>query len=176
MAKTLTPNYQALLDSKYWEDTALQDMNTEQWEALCDGCAKCCLHKVMDDETVETPHYTSEGESGETVYFTQVACQYLHDKQCGCTVYATRTQKVPHCVKLTQDNLDAVFYMPPSCAYRRLHENKPLPSWHPLLNKGKKSKMHQLDMSVRGKTISENDVFEEDLPEHIVIWPLEIAD
>ena len=175
MSEKYIPNYRTLLASRYWESVPLADMTRPQWEALCDGCAKCCLHKIIDDEAAEDPAYTDHSEGDETIYFTQVACQYLHDKSCGCSVYQTRTQLVPHCVKLTQDNLDDVFYMPPSCAYRRLQEGKGLPSWHPLLNGGKKSKMHQRGMSVRGKTINETWVDDEDLPDHIVMWPLDVA-
>ena len=176
MAKTLTPDYQALLASKYWETTPLSEMSDLQWEALCDGCAKCCLHKVIDDDNAADVAYTDQAQQGEELFFTNVACQYLHDQKCGCTIYPKRTELVPHCVKLTQDNLDQVFYMPPSCAYRVLHEGKNLPWWHPVLNRGKKSKMHQYGMSVRGKTVNEQDVFDDDLPDYIVMWPLEVAD
>lgn len=173
MAKTLTPAYQALIASKYWEDTALADMNEAQWEAICDGCAKCCLHKFIDDDDVDEVEFTEHVKvDGEEMHFTNIACQYLHTKTCGCTVYDKRTELVPQCVKLTQDNLPHIFYMPPSCSYRRLHEGKGLADWHPLLNKGKKTQMHTAGISVRGKTISELDADMAHFEDYIVVWPL----
>ncbi|MET1218040.1 MAG: YcgN family cysteine cluster protein [Glaciecola sp.] len=173
MAKTLTPAYQALIASKYWEDTALADMNEAQWEAICDGCAKCCLHKFIDDDDVDEVEFTEHVKvDGEEMHFTNIACQYLHTKTCGCSVYDKRTELVPQCVKLTQDNLPHIFYMPPSCSYRRLHEGKGLADWHPLLNKGKKTQMHTAGISVRGKTISELDADMAHFEDYIVVWPL----
>lgn len=158
--------------SQFWQEKSLEQMNQKEWESICDGCGKCCLHKFIDDETVDTPTTTDEIAQHETVEFTNVVCDYLNTKTCSCTQYQKRTALVPDCVQLTKENLKDIFYMPPSCSYRRLQEGRGLPSWHPLLNRGKKTAMHKADMSVRGKTIFEHQVSAEDYEDFIVIWPL----
>lgn len=175
MAK-ITPAMQQLITSRYWETTSLSDMNDAQWEAICDGCAKCCLHKFIDDDDVEEAHYTDAAKGEEVMHFTDIACQYLHTKSCQCTEYEDRTELVPHCVKLTQANLPEIFYMPPSCSYRRLHAGQTLPSWHPLLNGGKAHKMHSMGMSVRGKIINELEANMDLFEDRIVTWPLDEID
>lgn len=160
------------VEPDFWKSKSLQEMTDEEWEALCDGCAKCCLHKFIDDEAAKDASPTNVIYEGEKIVYTNIACDLLNTKTCNCTQYATRTKLVPDCVKLTKDNLKDIFFMPPSCAYRRLYENKPLPSWHPLLNKGKKSEMHKAGQSVRGKTIPESSVDLEDFEDYIVVWPL----
>ena len=161
------------LEDKYWEHKSLEQMNDEEWEALCDGCAKCCLHKFIDDEQADDPATTDVIHEGESIVYTNIACNLLNTKTCACTKYSERTVLVPDCVKLTKENLKDIFFMPPSCAYRRLYEGKALPDWHPLLHGGKKSAMHAAGQSVRGKTISENDVDIEDFEDYIVRWPLD---
>lgn len=160
----------------FWKTKSLQQMSRAEWESLCDGCAKCCLHKLIDDDEQEDMVVTTEMADTEQLHFTSVACQYLNDKKCECSVYLERTKLVPSCVQLTQDNLEQVFYMPSSCSYRRLQEGRGLPSWHPLLNKGKKSKMHQAGMSVRGKVVFDNMIAEELYEDFIVVWPLNDLD
>lgn len=155
----------------FWEAKSLSEMTRAEWESLCDGCAKCCLHKLIDDDACDEMVDTDEIHTEEQLHFTNIACRYLNDKKCECTVYSKRTKLVPSCIQLTQENLEQVFYMPSTCAYRRLHEGKSLPSWHPLLNKGKKAKMHQAGMSVRGKVIFDDMVSEDEYEDHIVIWP-----
>jgi uncharacterized cysteine cluster protein YcgN (CxxCxxCC family) len=100
----------------------------------------------------------------------------MNDKTCACTEYLRRQELVPDCVKLTKDNLKDLFYMPTSCSYRRLHEGRGLPSWHPLLNKNKKFKMHQMGMSIRGKTIKDDEIDLDDFEDRIVTWPLKDLD
>jgi uncharacterized cysteine cluster protein YcgN (CxxCxxCC family) len=160
----------------FWKTKSLQQMSRPEWESLCDGCAKCCLHKLIDDDEQEDMVVTTEMADTEQLHFTSVACQYLNDKKCECSVYLERTKLVPSCVQLTQDNLEQVFYMPSSCSYRRLQEGRGLPSWHPLLNKGKKSKMHQAGMSVRNKVVFDNLVEEQQYEDFIVVWPLNDLD
>jgi len=172
-----TPYTKALMSSEYWLSTKLEDMNKEQWEAICDGCAKCCLHKFIDDEDAgdiseQEALPTSVGNEGEEVFFTNIVCHLLHTKNCECTQYEKRSELVPHCVTLTKDNLQDIFYMPKSCSYRRMHEGRGLASWHPLLNKGKKAKMHELGISTRGRTVSEDDVDIQKFEDYIVTWPL----
>jgi uncharacterized cysteine cluster protein YcgN (CxxCxxCC family) len=172
-----TPHTKALIDSEFWLSTKLEEMNTEQWEAICDGCAKCCLHKFIDDEEAgdineQEALPTAIGKEGEEVFFTNIVCQLLHTKNCECTQYQRRSELVPHCVTLTKENLKDIFYMPSSCSYRRMHEGRGLASWHPLLNKGKKAKMHEMGISTRGRTISENDADLHAFEDYIVTWPL----
>lgn len=158
---------------QFWQTKSLQEMTDDEWEALCDGCAKCCLHKFIDDEQATEAAPTDVIYENEQVIYTNIACHLLNTKTCQCSKYAIRTQLVPDCIKLTKDNLKDIFFMPPSCAYRRLYEGKSLPDWHPLLNKGKKSAMHKAGHSVRKKTINEHDISLDDFENFIVSWPLD---
>jgi len=140
----------------FWETKSLTEMTPAQWESLCDGCALCCLNKVEDVET-------------NIVHYTDVVCQLLDTDACRCTQYEQRTKLVPECVKLTPQNLEQLPWMPPTCAYRLLYENKPLPEWHPLIS-GHRSSVHDAGASVRGRCISEEFVHEDDLLARIVDW------
>jgi len=163
----------------FWQTKSLTQMTREEWESLCDGCAKCCLHKFIDDEDTDEDEElqpTDHLKAGEHMVYSNIACYLLNDKSCQCTQYQKRTILVPDCVQLTQDNLDDVFFMPPSCSYRRIKEGRGLPSWHPLLHKGKKSAMHKAGMSVRGKVVKDDDVELEDFEDYIVTWPLDDLD
>lgn len=162
--------------AQFWEEKSLQEMTQQEWESVCDGCGKCCLHKFISDESVESIETTDRMEEGEVLEFTNVVCDYLNTKTCSCTQYAKRTKLVPDCVQLSKENLDDIFYMPPSCSYRRLQEGRGLPSWHPLLNRNKKSAMHKAGMSVRGKTVYEHQVSPEQFEDFIVSWPLQDID
>lgn len=161
---------------RFWETKQLEEMNDSEWESLCDGCGKCCLHKFIDDEEIEEAETTDVINPGESVHYTNIVCSYLNTKSCSCTQYEKRTELVPECVKLTKDNLKDIFFMPPSCTYRRLHEGRGMPSWHPLLNRGKKNAMHKAGMSVRSKTIYEVDVDLTQFEDYIALWPLEDLD
>jgi len=163
----------------FWETKTLAEMTRPEWESLCDGCAKCCLNKFIDDDnTDETTELlpTTHIQAGEQIHYSNIACFLLNEKSCQCTKYEQRTTLVPDCVRLTQENLDGVFFMPPSCTYRRLQEGRGVPSWHPLLNKGKKSAMHNAGMSVRGKIVKDSDVSVVDFEDYIVSWPLNDLD
>ncbi|WP_395342363.1 YcgN family cysteine cluster protein [Ningiella sp. W23] len=172
-----SPYSASLIASKFWEDVSLENMNQAQWEAICDGCARCCLHKFIDDEDVEEGMHPTDvpSEDGDMMY-TNIACYLLNQKTCACTSYDQRSKLVPDCVTLTKENLKRIFFMPPSCSYRRLHEGKGLASWHPLLNKGKKTKMHEVGISVRNKVVSEDSVNLDDFEDYIVTWPLSEID
>ncbi|GAA5134205.1 YcgN family cysteine cluster protein [Thalassotalea piscium] len=163
----------------FWESKSLEQMSRNEWESLCDGCAKCCLHKFIDDEDNDDDSElmpTTYIEEGEQMNYSNIACYLLNDKTCQCTQYDKRTTLVPDCVQLTQDNIDSVFFMPPSCTYRRLKEGRGIPSWHPLLHKGKKSAMHKAGMSVRGKIVKDNEVDLDFFEDYIVLWPLNDID
>lgn len=143
------------LRSKFWT-LPLAALNPFEWDALCDGCGRCCLHKLQDEETDE-------------LYYTDVACKLLNLKTCSCKHYDDRIKYVPDCMSIREEG-DAVYaLLPSSCAYRLRYENKPLPLWHPLLT-GNTDAMHDLEMSVRGKAISENALKGQDLQERIIHW------
>ncbi|MFC6199277.1 YcgN family cysteine cluster protein [Ponticaulis profundi] len=140
----------------WWETTPLSDMSNEQWEALCDGCAKCCLLKLEDEDT------------GEIAY-TRLHCKLLDPDTCRCSNYENRKAFVPDCVKLTPDNLSALKWMPRTCAYRRLNEGKPLFDWHPLIS-GTQTSVHEQGHSIMGRVVSEETVLDEDQLDWIVDW------
>ena len=169
-----TPYSASLINSRFWETRSLADMSDDEWEAICDGCGKCCLHKFIHDDEVEEDFLPTDQPSDDGhLHHTNIACYLFNSKTCACTKYSERSELVPDCVTLTKENLDSIFYMPPSCSYRRLAEGKGLASWHPLLNKGKKTKMHQSGISARNKTVSEHDVDISDFEDYIVRWPLD---
>ena len=160
----------------FWETKRLEEMTRQEWESLCDGCAKCCLHKFIEDDEVDEPEVSESIDAHEQLHHSSIVCRYLNEKTCNCTQYAKRSKLVPDCVTLTRDNLKDVYFMPPSCAYRRLQEGRGLPSWHPLLHKGKKSAMHKAGMSVRGKVICETRADLDNFEDYIVSWPLNDID
>jgi uncharacterized protein len=139
----------------FWKTTALADMRRAEWESLCDGCGRCCLHKLRDDETDE-------------LAWTDVSCRLLDTHSCQCSDYAGRFRKVPDCVALTPDLLDEIDWLPPSCAYRLLKEGHDLPDWHPLVS-GDPRSVHDAGASVRDRVISERRAGP--LEDHVVGWP-----
>jgi len=139
----------------FWKRKRLAEMSRGEWESLCDGCAKCCLAKLEDQET------------GEIAY-TNVACRLLDLGACRCTRYAERTRFVPDCVTLTPENVSRLTWMPSTCAYRLLAEGKDLPDWHPLVS-GDPDSVHRAGISVRGRVVAERDAVE--LEDFIVTWP-----
>ena len=137
---------------RFWETTPLDKLDRGQWEALCDGCGKCCIHKLEDDETGE-------------LYPTNVACRLLDRRTARCSDYRNRFAYVPDCVRLTPAKLGQIDWLPPTCAYRLIDEGKPLPDWHHLIT-GDPESVHAAGMSVRGWTISEVDAG--DLEMHLI--------
>ncbi len=147
------------LTKRFWEKKPLAKMTETEWEALCDGCGKCCLNKLEDED------------SGEVV-LTRVACRLLDDDSCQCVQYPIRHQFVPECIVLKPDNLDThAYWMPQTCAYRLLWENKPLPEWHPLLT-GDPASVHAAGVSVQGITVSEFETPVEEWEDHIIEEPI----
>lgn len=143
-------------DKPFWQIVPLAQMSQTQWESLCDGCGKCCLHKLEDED------------SGE-VFYTDVACRYL-SADCRCQCYAQRAQKVSACLTLRPEHLSEVTWLPSTCSYRLLSEGKTLPEWHPLIT-GEPDSVHKAGHSVKGNFVSEYDVSEDDYEDHIVFWP-----
>ncbi len=146
------------LKDRFWERKPLSKMSQREWEALCDGCGKCCLNKLEDEDTGE-------------VALTRIACRLLDDDTCRCAHYENRHQFVPDCIVLRPDNLDThAYWMPDTCAYRLLWQGNPLPDWHPLIT-GSAQSVHDAGISVRGITLSEFDIPKEDWEEHIIEDP-----
>lgn len=164
-----------MLDDQFWQTKSLSEMNEQEWEAICDGCGKCCLHTFIDSEQ-EDFESTDVLRDGEEIIYTSIVCRYLDTKKCFCTEYENRTSLVPSCVKLTKDNIDSIFFMPPSCSYRRLHEGRGLASWHPLLNKGSKAVMHRMGISVKGRVLKDNQIDMDLFEDYIADWPTEDHD
>lgn len=142
----------------FWQRKRLDEMTPGEWESLCDGCGKCCLAKLEDEDTGE-------------VYYTDLACRYMDQDTCGCTVYPNRLEKVPACTVLTPETIDDYHWLPYTCAYRTLAEGRPLPDWHPLRS-GDPASVHEAGVSVRYRVMSEEQVPEEDWEEHIIHWIL----
>jgi len=133
------------LAPNFWEHKPLRDMSPVEWEALCDGCGLCCLNKLEDEDTAE-------------VVLTRVACRLLDDQTCRCRQYDSRHAIVPECLVLTLETIaEIAYWLPNSCAYKLLWEGKPLYDWHPLIS-GTADTVAQAGISVRGITVSEEDV------------------
>lgn len=143
------------LTDKFWEKP-LAALNRREWEALCDGCARCCLKKLSDIDTGR-------------IHYTRVVCRYLNQAKCQCTAYDKRQKLVPDCLVLDTDNLSELDWIPDTCAYKLREQNKPLPEWHPLLT-GSREAMRLAGISVTGKVVSEEFVHEEGMEEHIIRW------
>jgi uncharacterized cysteine cluster protein YcgN (CxxCxxCC family) len=139
------------MTDQFWKRKSLAEMTRPEWDSLCDGCALCCMHKVEDED------------SGE-VFYTNLACKLLDVDTCRCTDYANRAKKVADCLVLTPDATEAFEWLPATCAYRRLAYGQDLPEWHPLIT-GDLDSVHQVEVSVRGKVVSENDT-----DEWTVLW------
>lgn len=135
----------------FWE-LPIESLDRAEWEALCDGCGKCCLHKLED-------------ESQGRLYPTNVACKLLDRTSCRCSDYKHRRAYVPDCVRLDLKKLRGMSWLPSTCAYRLRAEGKPLEPWHYLLS-GDPESVHEAGMSVRGWTISEDEAG--DLEHHLV--------
>ncbi|TDE36640.1 YcgN family cysteine cluster protein [Antarcticimicrobium sediminis] len=146
------------LSPRFWEHKPLRKMTAPEWEALCDGCGKCCLNKLEDEDTGE-------------VELTRVACRLLDDTTCRCAQYEIRHQFVPECIVLRPENIDEhAYWMPQTCAYRLLWEGKPLFDWHPLIS-GTAESVHSAGVSVRNRTVPEFEIPEEDWDDYIIEEP-----
>jgi hypothetical protein len=132
----------AMPGEPFWKRKRLEEMTTAEWESLCDGCGLCCLVRFEDEDTGE-------------IIPTRVHCKLFDPETCTCTDYANRKRHVPDCIKLTPGNIEALEWMPKSCAYRRLYEGRDLAAWHPLVS-GDRDSVHRAGVSVRGQTINED--------------------
>ncbi|OIQ19849.1 MAG: hypothetical protein BM556_05025 [Bacteriovorax sp. MedPE-SWde] len=139
----------------FWKDKSLEQLNHSEWESLCDGCAKCCLHKLQDTET-------------EEVAFTWVHCSLLDCSTCKCSDYPNRLELVPNCLKITYQELEKISSaLPSTCAYRLLYEGKELPSWHPLISNDLQS-IHTANISIKDMAINELEVDSDELDLFII--------
>jgi uncharacterized cysteine cluster protein YcgN (CxxCxxCC family) len=143
-----------MADKPFWQRKKLAEMTRPEWESLCDGCGKCCLHKIEDFVSAK-------------ISYTNVACRLFDSEQCRCTDYANRTTQVPDCVKLTPENISTLRWMPSTCAYRLLDEGKDLEWWHPLVS-GDPETVAKAGMSVKGRTVDEEDI--DNVEDYIVKW------
>lgn len=141
-------------NTPFWVAKPLAELTPSEWESLCDGCAKCCLHRFEDQDTRE-------------IHFTNVCCRYLNQTDCRCRDYPNRSHNVPDCVTITLEILQDPYWLPETCAYRLLAEGQPLPEWHPLIS-GDPDSVISSGHSIGGRVISEEQA--DDLEHHIIDW------
>lgn len=140
----------------FWHDKRLTEMTDLEWESLCDGCARCCMIKLEDEDTAE-------------VRYTSLVCDLLDVESCRCTGYPQRHQLVPDCIEFDADLAATLRWLPATCAYRRLAEGRDLADWHPLVS-GRPESVHEAGISVRGRVMHAGAVNEDDLAEHVIRW------
>lgn len=145
------------MDEPFWRTKSLEEMTPGEWESLCDGCGRCCLHKLEDWDTGE-------------IAWTDVACTLFDEGTCRCTDYANRAARVPDCVQLTPEAVRRLTWLPPTCAYRLVAEGQDLRWWHPLVS-GDPETVHAAGISVRGRVVSEDGVPMEEYEARLVDWP-----
>lgn len=139
---------------KFWESKTLSEMSPAEWESVCDGCAKCCLNKLEDEDTGQ-------------IYFTSVVCDLINLDTCRCTRYTERTTLVPDCIDLKQHDFSEYTWLPATCAYRLLSDGKLLPDWHPLIS-GTQESLKDAGVSISSFAMKESQI--DDLEEHIIEW------
>jgi uncharacterized protein len=143
----------------FWRTKTLAEMSGAEWESLCDGCARCCLVKLEDEET-------------GAIHYTDVGCTLLDAGACRCRDYDRRQAKVPDCVRLKATNVSELSWLPPTCAYRLVAQGRDLYWWHPLVS-GDPETVHAAGISVRGRVAGREDEFSiPQLLDRIVRWPL----
>lgn len=143
------------MDANFWESKTLEQLTADEWESLCDGCGKCCLHKLEDEDTDE-------------VFYTNVACRLLNTGTCKCRDYSGRKKEIPDCLVLTVEDIPSFHWLPSTCAYRLIADGKGLFDWHPLI--AGKDEIHLQGFSVQNKVISGEYIHPDDFEEHIVRW------
>lgn len=147
------------MEVPFWKRKTLEQMTPEEWESLCDGCARCCLNKLEDIDT-------------GTIYVTSVACRYLDLDTGRCTEYQRRTELVTDCYRLTPENIERLHWMPQSCAYRLLAEGRELPDWHPLVS-GNPESVYEAGIAIRDFAILESDLPEDAEWVDYIVGPLD---
>ncbi len=142
-------------NKNFWNETLLEDFNQEDWEALCDGCAKCCLHKLENED---------DGE----IYYTDVHCKFLNLNTCSCTDYKNRHINVNNCISFSSKDIKNMHWLPETCAYKLKYQKKNLPNWHYLIC-GNKQEIHQQKQSIKGMAEADTG---QDLEEHILNYQI----
>ena len=146
------------LRPRFWETVPMDRLTRPEWEALCDGCGKCCLNKLEDEDTGE-------------VALTRVACRLLDNETCLCAQYPIRHQFVPECIVLTPKTLkDNMYWLPQTCGYRLVAEGRALYPWHPLIS-GDPDSPHKAGVTMQGRTVPEFEIDEDDWEDHIIEEP-----
>lgn len=141
-------------EAPFWKTKPLSRMSRDEWESLCDGCAKCCLYRLEDEDTGE-------------IHFTNVHCRLLDTGTARCTDYVNRSTRVPDCVTITVDVLRDPHWLPETCAYRLVAEGRDLPAWHPLRS-GDPDSVRRAGHRVGPRAICEDDA--DALELHLVDW------
>ena len=142
------------IKNEFWKSKKLNEMTPLEWESLCDGCARCCLYKLEDEDTGE-------------YFYTNVICRFLNTESNRCTVYTQRTEEMPTCLALNERLAGELKWMPATCAYRLLAEGQPLPNWHPLISR-RPGTVRGAGISVQGFTLAEKDVDMDKLEDYII--------
>jgi uncharacterized protein len=140
----------------FWREKTLTELSAAEWESLCDGCARCCMIKLEDEDTGE-------------VHYTNLVCDLLDTATCRCTRYPQRHELVPDCIEFDADLAAGLQWLPANCAYRRVAEGLDLLEWHPLVS-GRADSVHEAGISVRGKVIHQGQVHEDEHQEHVIHW------
>jgi uncharacterized cysteine cluster protein YcgN (CxxCxxCC family) len=137
------------MQQPFWTAKTLEQMSPAEWESLCDGCGKCCLSKLEDEDTGE-------------IHWTSVGCRLFDADTCRCSDYDNRLAKVPDCVRLTPQNVRTISWLPSTCAYRLVAEGRDLYWWHHLVS-GSRTTIHDAGISMRGRVeAGEDDLAEPD--------------
>lgn len=142
----------------FWRGRTLKDFSKSEWESLCDGCGRCCLVKLEDEDTGE-------------IYFTDIGCRLLDVATARCADYGHRARRVKDCLKLDPENAAALKWLPPTCAYRLIADGQDLPDWHPLVS-GRRDSVVEAGVSILGKVDTlETGLSVDELMTRIVSWP-----
>lgn len=147
-------------NTPFWRTKTLDEMSPAEWESLCDGCGRCCLNKLEDEDTGE-------------IAWTEVACRLLDGTSCRCSDYPNRQATVPDCIQLDAGKVREITWLPPTCGYRLVAEGRDLYWWHHLLS-GDLGTVHEAGVSVRDRIVSEEGMALETFEEHLAKWPGQI--
>jgi uncharacterized cysteine cluster protein YcgN (CxxCxxCC family) len=150
-------------DTPFWRRKSLTQMTPDEWESLCDGCGRCCLNKLEEEDTGR-------------IYYTSVGCRLFDEQSCRCRDYPNRQAFVEDCLQLTPENVPETPWLPPTCGYRLIAEGRDLYWWHPLVS-GDPETVHAAGVSVRGRMSgSEVDIPDEQLEDHLCDWPMQVPE